>query len=136
MTALNASCCDACPDEHATAALLFSRFEILSSKTLPVFCQIITSFKMIENRYIRYQKLSQYIKQKIPFKHFYSQHQWFLLNRRHTLLILKNNVILIIRNITAKEKSIPYIQNPQRNSANYSNKYNTNKILSHFLYFS
>ena len=49
---------------------------------------------MIENRYIRYQKLSQYIKQKIPFKHFYSQHQWFLLNRRHTFLILKNNILV------------------------------------------
>ena len=45
-------------------------------------------YKHIANRLDRYQKLSPYIRQKIKWGDFYSQHQWMILHRKHVRMCL------------------------------------------------
>ncbi len=53
------------------------------------------------NRYERYLKLSNHLRQKISFNHFYSQHQWMILNRKHSIIATKINLLHDFRTVHA-----------------------------------
>lgn len=50
-------------------------------------------WRHIPNREDRYRNLSLKLRQKISFNHFYSQHQWMILIRKHVKIALAYNLL-------------------------------------------
>lgn len=62
--------------------------KILLKINRPIF-----HYKHLTNKLSRYNKLHPFIKNKLNFANFYSQHQWMILTRPYVFHVLKNNLV-------------------------------------------
>lgn len=57
-----------------------------------------------ENRLTRYEKLHPGLRQHLPWKHFYSQHQWMILNRHHVERFVESSLIPAFQRVHAADE--------------------------------
>lgn len=61
----------------------------------PFIGKSLLHYKHIANRDQRYSRLSPKIRSHLPWEKFYSQHQWMILNRKHSELCVKLSPTLL-----------------------------------------